>query len=308
MSGMSSTGGAGGTHEAATGSVGPLVLVHGGAIPTLDADYTAETAFLRALADELAARLAAGAAAVDVVQQALSAMEGSGWFVAGRGAGPNSEGLYELDASLMDGRSGRAGAVAALRGFKYPSQAALAVLRHEREVFWCGEGARRVAAQHGCEAIEDEAVWFRPRFADVAATQGTGYSTVGAVVRDGSGALAAGTSTGGLLGKRWGRVGDSPVIGAGTWADAAAAVSCTGDGQAFIRAAAAARVALRQACLDEPLAASAAAALGEVARMQGSGALIAIGPQGRPVVAHNSAGVKFAWAGAGLATEAGVVA
>src|SRR5579863_9828407 len=249
--------------ERETIMVRPAMAIHGGAGALTGRDYSREVEHMRSLAEAGRARLAAGAAALEVVVETVAALEASGLYVAGRGASPNTAGVYELDASVMDGSSRRAGAVAALQGYESPVRAALAVMEATPHVILAGAGAAAFAAREGLARIADEEAWFtRVGYGGrTAAALATG--TVGCVARDAAGRLAAATSTGGVFGKLYGRVGDSPIPGAGVWADGFAAVSCTGTGEMFLRAAVAAQVAHRVAFAHESLAAASDAALSQ---------------------------------------------
>ncbi|PQZ82958.1 MULTISPECIES: isoaspartyl peptidase/L-asparaginase family protein [unclassified Brevundimonas] len=272
------------------------LILHGGAGARRERNYDAEVVHMREVVEAMKARLDAGASAVDVAVEAVILLEDSGLYVAGRGASPNLAGAYELDASLMDGASGKAGAVAALQGFRNPVVAARAVMDRTPHVMLAGEGAALFAHDQGLEPIGDEEAWF------TRAGQGEdnhppgvlGHGTVGCCVLDSEGRLAAATSTAGVFGKMPGRVGDTPIPAAGTWADDHAAVSCTGQGEYFIRVAAAARTAFGVAA-GQTLADSAQATIDRIGGLGGDGGLIALDRDGNIVAPFNSQGMKRAW-------------
>ncbi len=244
---------------------GVVLVIHGGAGTIERSQMTPEreAAYREALAAALAAGyrvLAAGGPALDAVEAAVCVMEDSPLFNAGRGAVFSNEGRNELDASIMDGRNRKAGAVAAVSGVRNPVKAARLVMERTSHVMMVGAGATEFAREQGL-AFEDSAYFFTERrWEELKRTQEEErkqkdefgsvtlphmhLGTVGAVALDAGGNLAAATSTGGLTNKRWGRVGDSPIIGAGTYADNnTCAVSCTGRGEVFIRGSIAREVA-----------------------------------------------------------------
>jgi beta-aspartyl-peptidase (threonine type) len=272
------------------------LILHGGAGARRERNYDAEVVHMRQVVEAMKARLDAGASAVDVAVEALILLEDSGLYVAGRGASPNLAGAYELDASLMDGASGKAGAVAVLQGFRNPILAARAVMDRTPHVMLAGEGAALFAHDQGLEPIGDEAAWFTQ------AGQGEdnhppgvlSHGTVGCCVLDSQGRLAAATSTAGVFGKMPGRVGDTPIPAAGTWADDCAAVSCTGQGEYFIRVAAAARTAIGVAA-GQTLAEASQAVIDRIGGLGGDGGLIALDRDGNIAAPYNSQGMKRAW-------------
>jgi beta-aspartyl-peptidase (threonine type) len=226
------------------------IAIHGGA-GTLDPDRmtperrAAYEAALQEALDAGSAVLAGGGSAMDAVQAAILPMEDDPLFNAGRGAVFTWEGRNELDASIMDGRDRSAGAVTGVTTVRNPILLADRVRTNSPHVFLMGEGAEQFAGEQGFEVTPPE--WFaterrresleRMRTRNLSALDvDHKFGTVGAVALDQDGNMAAGTSTGGMTGKRWGRIGDAPVIGAGTYADnRSCAVSATGWGEYFIR-------------------------------------------------------------------------
>lgn len=272
------------------------LALHGGAGPTRKRDYAVEEAHMAQLLEEGAERLARGDPALEVVTAMVQALEASGLHVAGKGASPNEAGVFELDAAVMDGATRQAGAVAALVGFESPIRAARAVMEATPHVLLVGEGAARFAREQGLAEIADPTAYYTPSNPRAVQKGELAHGTVGAVARDTEGRLAAATSTGGLLRKMPGRVGDTPIIGAGTWADQRVAVSCTGQGELFIRANVAADVSARMAYAHQSLHAAAAGALADMATLGGDGGLIAVSADGEVTAPYVSDGMKRALA------------
>ncbi|MBI1198727.1 MAG: isoaspartyl peptidase/L-asparaginase [Phenylobacterium sp.] len=300
------------------------LVAHGGAgviererlKPEQEAAYRAAMA---TVAEAGAAVLRAGGSAMDAAEAAIHLLEDDPLFNAGRGATFTAEGRVELDASIMDGRTLAAGAVAGLTATRHPISAARAVIEGSDHVMLMGEGADAFARRQGLEQVEPG--WFfterRWRGLEKALTgaglpipprpAGAGvdddrlslvhdegkHGTVGVVALDANGDVAAGTSTGGTTAKRWGRVGDSPIIGAGTYAtNRAGAVSCTGAGEYFIRL----WVAREICALVEHAGLSLQAAAdkvvqGQLTALGGDGGVIAVAPDGQMAWSFNTAGM-----------------
>lgn len=286
------------------------IAVHGGAGHIRRDELTSEReaechAALREALDAGHRVLADGGSAMDAVTAAVVALEECPLFNAGRGAVFNHEGGHELDASVMDGSRLAAGAVAGVTRVRNPVLAARAVMEHTPYVLLATEGAEAFARERGLAMVEPDwfstphrrAEWERARAAagadSAARPEEFSLGTVGAVALDRSGGLAAATSTGGLTNKRWGRVGDTPVIGAGTWAEnGVCAVSTTGDGEYFLRTAAAHDVAAMIRYGGAELATAARRVVHDKLKaLGGSGGLIALDAAGVPVLEQNCAGM-----------------
>jgi L-asparaginase/beta-aspartyl-peptidase (threonine type) len=270
----------------------PVFVLHGGAGVLADGDYAKERAHLRALTEAARDQLNANESALDVVVTAVKALEASGLYVAGKGSSPNRAGRFELDAALMDGARREAGAVSALEGFISPIEVAHRVMTETPHVLLAGSGASHFAYEQNLERVHDAVTYYTPAAAPDDRPIPTG--TVGAVALDKQGRLAAATSTGGTLNKVWGRVGDTPIIGSGTWADERAAISCTGQGEFFMRANAAADVSARMKYSGLDLSQAVDGSLGDVARLGGEGGLIAVSNDGQVCARFNSPGMKRA--------------
>jgi beta-aspartyl-peptidase (threonine type) len=280
------------------------LVVHGGAgtIRRRDMTRRREQQYRAALDAALRAGYAAldgGGSSMDAVTAAVVVLEDSPLFNAGLGATFNAAGEHELDASVMDGASGKAGAVAGVRRVRNPVLAARAVMERTAHVMLAGAAADRYAGSVGL-ALEPPRYFSTPERvralqrarAHAAATAADRHGTVGAVALDRSGNLAAATSTGGYTNKMAGRIGDSPIIGAGTYADnATCAVSTTGIGEYFIRAVAAYDVAARMRYLDETLALATRSVLERVVALGGDGGLIAVDHAGKVAMPFVSEGM-----------------
>ncbi|KQM76821.1 asparaginase [Sphingomonas sp. Leaf22] len=271
------------------------LLVHGGAgILTRDTVSAATDAAARAGLDAALAAgeavLAAGGSALDAVEAAVAVLEDDSTFNSGRGAVFTFDGAIELDAAIMDGATRAAGAVAGVTRTRHPVSLARAVMEHSPHVLLAGKGADTFAAEQGVEQVDPD--WFvtPERRAQLEAMKANPdgwfdvdmkYGTVGAVAVDAAGHVAAATSTGGVTGKRWGRIGDSPLIGAGTHADdRACAVSATGAGEFFIRIGVAHEISARIRFTGEDLQTAADTVLAETQALGGTGGVIVAGTDG----------------------------
>jgi beta-aspartyl-peptidase (threonine type) len=301
------------------------LLIHGGAgtirreAMTPEREAAHRAGLLAALAAGEAV-LAQGGTALDAVVEAVRSLEDCPLFNAGRGGTFTSEGRIEMDAAVMRGEDRAAGAVAGVMRIRNPVLAARRVMEASPHVLLAGPAADAFAEAEGLatappDYFHTEFRWQQLQQARAARRVALDHDlparmgTVGAVARDAAGRLAAATSTGGMTNKRPGRIGDSPLIGAGTWADAQAAVSCTGVGEAFIRCAAAHEVSalVRLAGCDLATAAERVARQ-EVPSCGGSGGLIAVDASGTPATSFGTAGMYRGLARAGMAPEVAIYA
>jgi beta-aspartyl-peptidase (threonine type) len=297
------------------------LVIHGGAGTILRQDMTEELeqAYQEALQEALNAGYAVleeGGAAVNAVKAAIVVMEDNILFNAGRGSVFTKKGVQEMDAAIMDGETLEAGAIAGVRNIRNPIELAMEVMRNSNHVFLSGKGANDFAIKQGIKLEPDEFFFSSFRYDQWKAIRDSDnysldhthqrmdelmrdkkFGTVGAVACDGDGNIAAGTSTGGMTNKKYGRIGDSPMIGSGTYANNnTCAISCTGHGEVFIRAVAAHSVSalmeyknysLQQACEE--------VVMNKLVEMEGEGGLIAVDAEGTPAMVFNSAGMYRAF-------------
>jgi beta-aspartyl-peptidase (threonine type) len=289
---------------------GWALAIHGGAGVIERGDLTSEkeiayrSALLTAM-DAGSKVLRAGGSSLDAVEATIRVLEDDPLFNAGRGAVFTADGRNELDASIMDGSTRKAGAVAGVTRTRNPISLARAVMLKSPHVLLAREGADQFSVEQGLEQVDPSYFrteqrwqqlldWRRDHAKLLDPTHSRG--TVGAVAIDVRGHVAAGTSTGGMTGKRWGRVGDSPVIGAGTYAaDGTCAVSATGSGEFFIRASAARQLCDRIAWRRDSVQAAASATIADIGEIGGDGGVIAMDGQGNIAFAMNSSGMYRGW-------------
>jgi len=288
------------------------IAIHGGAGTILRSDMTAdlEREYTDALEQALMAGyslLEKGISSVDAVKAAVTSLEDCILFNAGRGSVFAADGSQEMDASIMDGGTLMAGAVSAVKNIKNPVELAYAVMAKSRHVMLNGQGAYEFALSQGIKTEKDDYFFSKFRYDQWKQLQGTDetaldhnvaagdkkFGTVGAVALDKHGNIAAATSTGGMTNKKWGRIGDSPIIGAGTYANnKTCAISCTGHGEPFIRAVTAYDVS----CLMEYKGHSLQEAVhivvhDKLLKIDGEGGMIGVDAQGNVAMIFNSEGM-----------------
>lgn len=293
-----------------------VLVIHGGAGTITKENMTPEKE--KAYKDKLTEALKSGYAeiqkgktSVDAVQSAIVVMENSPLFNAGKGAVFTHEGRNELDASIMYGKNKSAGAVAGVHTIKNPIKAAIAVMQKSEHVMLSGKGAEEFAKEQKLEIVDPKYFWTQDRWNGLqkalekeklkkATTQNKKpdyleidqkFGTVGAVALDKEGNITAGTSTGGMTNKRWNRIGDSPVIGAGTYADAQVGISGTGWGEFFIRSTAARTVAAKMEYQHKDVKTATQEVIAEIGKMGGDGGLIALDKNGNIAMEMNTAGM-----------------
>lgn len=298
----------------------PTLVIHGGAgVEPGDLTADEEAVVKRALEAALRAghaKLQAGASSLDAVTAAITVLEDAPQFNAGRGAVFTHDGRNELDTSIMDGATGKAGAAAGLHRVRNPITLARVIMDKSNHVMMVGDGAEKFAKEQGIALVDPsyfrtEKRWkaLQKALQEEQAAQASNtplvlpgkayFGTVGALALDARGNLAAGTSTGGMTNKRYGRVGDAPIIGAGTWADARCAVSGTGWGEFYIRSAAAHEICARVRLDGQPLAKAADGVINrDIPKAGGDGGAIALGADGSIAFPFNTGGMYRGWIGA----------
>ncbi len=282
------------------------IVLHGGAgvMRALQHDIPKQRQYKNALLKALSigdSLLKSGGSSLDAVEQTIRYLEDNPLFNAGRGAVYSSKGICELDASIMNGHGCTAGAVGGVTTVQHPISAARAVMEKTKHVFLASAGADTFARKVGLNTVPNTYFQTRPKSPGNKASGQTHSSpdkwgTVGCVALDKDGHLAAGTSTGGLSGKKWGRIGDSPIIGAGTYADdKTCAVSCTGIGEYFIRYSIAYDVSARMKYKHLPLSHATREVIDQLSSNKGSGGVIAVDNNGNISTQFNTPGMFRAW-------------
>ena len=281
------------------------IVIHGGAgVMSKDkmdeesgANYKARLNEALALGDQM---LKEGAKATDVVVKVINVMENSPLFNAGKGAVFTHEGINELDASIMEGKTLNAGAVAGVRDIKNPINAAREVMENSEHVMLSGKGASEFAKQQGLEIVPNKYFYTERRYQSLQSllkrererTQNDNTGTVGCTVLDTHGNLCAGTSTGGMTNKKYGRIGDSPIIGAGTYANnKTCAVSCTGHGEYYIRLGFARDISAMMEYQNLSVTEACKKEIDKLSELEGTGGVIAVDADGNIAMEFNTSGM-----------------
>lgn len=293
-------------------------MIHGGAGTILKSNMTTEkeNAYKAKLTEALKAGYAEiqkGNTSIDAVAASIMIMEDSPLFNAGKGAVFTADGTNELDASIMYGKDKSAGAIAGVHTIKNPIKTAIAVMQKSEHVMLSGVGAEQFAKEQNLEIVDPKYFWTKDRWEGLQklkskersninkeVSQNTlpesyeidqKFGTVGAVALDKSGNITAGTSTGGMTKKKYGRIGDAPIIGAGTYADSQVGISATGWGEYFIRATAARTIAAKMEYQKKDVKTAAQETIDEIEKMGGDGGLIALDKDGNIAMPFNTAGM-----------------
>ena len=297
-----------------------VLVVHGGAgtITPENMSPEKEKAYKEKINQALKAGykdLKEGKSSLEAVQSAIIILEDSPLFNAGKGSVFTNEGYNEMDASIMFGKDKSAGAVAGVKTIKNPIKAAYAVMKNSPHVMMSGKGAEEFAKEQNLELVDNAYFWTKERWESLQKMKQKDqkkfekktvqnvqnlpdyfsvdykFGTVGAVALDKSGHISAGTSTGGMTNKKYNRIGDSPIIGAGTYANHQVGVSGTGWGEYFIRATAARNVAAKMEYQNKDVAAASQETIDEIEQMGGSGGIIALDREGNIAMPFNTSGM-----------------
>lgn len=296
-----------------------VVVIHGGAGTILKKDMSSELeeqyrAKLKEALTQSYQKIKEGKSSLEAVEAAIVVMEDSPLFNAGKGAVFTSDGRNELDASIMYGKDKSAGAVAGLTVVKNPIKAAIAVMQKSEHVMMIGKGAEQFAKKEGLEIVNPKYFWTQHRWdalqkvkkAELKANQPNAmknshypsyywvdkkFGTVGCVALDKDGNISAGTSTGGMTNKKYGRVGDAPIIGAGTYADKNVGISGTGWGEFYIRTSAARTVAAKYEYQNKDVKTATQEVMLEIEKLGGDGGMIALDKNGNVAMTFNTEGM-----------------
>lgn len=294
-----------------------MIVIHGGAGTITKESMTPqkETAYREKLTEALQtgyAEIQKGKSAVDAVAATIVLLENSPLFNAGKGSVFTNEGKNEMDASIMFGKDRSAGAIAGVHRIKNPIKAAIAVMQNSEHVMLSGAGAEDFARNQNIELVDPKYFWTKDRWdglqklkkkansipskaslynGPAAYETDQKFGTVGAVALDRNGNLAAGTSTGGMTNKKWNRIGDAPIIGAGTYANSQVGISATGWGEFFIRATAARTVAAKMEYQSKNIQTAARETIDDIEKMGGDGGLIALDKDGNVAMPFNTSGM-----------------